>query len=471
MNIEHEKILFTRRVPDCYSLFRRRRKIAIFVVSTFVGFLGPISGNIYMPLIPKTAEAFDVSVACINATVSVFMVVFAVMPLLWASLSDSFGRRPVTLVALIIFVFANTLLAAIPAHIAALFVLRVFQAIGGSTMSVGIGMIGDIIEPSKRGQFISYYMLGPQSGPIIGPILGIVGAETNWRWNFGILAIFGVVGFVAAIFLLPETLRCLVGKGNDAKSLLAWKGGAKIEASEFPKPPSPHVKSYWKLVTFKPVMLCSLTGGFVFMSFYTFIVSFSNILKQRYGLSDMKVCLSYICPGVSLVLGSLFFGRLSDYVRQKKDPSIPEKRFRLQILGVLLHAAGILAYGWIVQGRVHIAAVFVMASLTAFGASGVLITNTTYLSESSKTQIASLVALGNFMRNIGATIAAGVVNPIAIRIGYGWTFTISMGITLVAGCFTWLIVKNGQKWRAEKQFLELGKEKSSTEAPSSTNDV
>ena len=45
---------------------------------TAAGFFGPLSGAIYLPVLPILEDAFSVSASVINATVSVFMVVFAI---------------------------------------------------------------------------------------------------------------------------------------------------------------------------------------------------------------------------------------------------------------------------------------------------------------------------------------------------------------------------------------------------------
>lgn len=60
-----------------YSAFRSNRRVMILGIVTAAGFLGPLSGGIYLPVLPDLERDFNVSSTVMNATVSVFMVVFA----------------------------------------------------------------------------------------------------------------------------------------------------------------------------------------------------------------------------------------------------------------------------------------------------------------------------------------------------------------------------------------------------------
>lgn len=113
-------------------------------------------------------------------------------PLFWASQADYAGRKPLYIISLLVYIAANILLAALPANLAALFILRIVQGFGAaSVLSLGAGTVADIIEPKKRASAMSMVLLGPQLGPVLGPLLG--GALTggaNWRWTFWFLGVW-----------------------------------------------------------------------------------------------------------------------------------------------------------------------------------------------------------------------------------------------------------------------------------------
>lgn len=63
--------------PPAYTAFTTGRKRFILLTVTIAGFFGPLAGNIYLPALPVLTREFHVSITAINATVSVFMLVFA----------------------------------------------------------------------------------------------------------------------------------------------------------------------------------------------------------------------------------------------------------------------------------------------------------------------------------------------------------------------------------------------------------
>ncbi|KAK6459978.1 major facilitator superfamily domain-containing protein [Scheffersomyces coipomensis] len=452
-----------------YSVIPRKRKFFILALVTLAGLLGPISGNIYIPLLPLLQDVFHVSATTINGTVSVFMITFAFAPLLWASWADFGGRKILYSVSLVFFILANILLAVVPANIGALYVLRIVQAFGASSViSLGAGTVADLFSPKDRGKAISIFMIGPQIGPIIGPVLSSIGAKGQWRWIFGFLAIFGFVVYLVLLFFLPETLRYLVGDGecygNGSWFVVPKLKQEKLvpESERFPKPPRPSIKLIWKLLNYKPVLLCSINGGLLFAAFYAMSISFSRVLKEKYHFSELHVSLSYICPGISLIGGSLLGGWSSDRLCQmlkKKDADtyIPEKRFSLQIVGLIISMAGMVGYGWCIEKQVHVVAVFVFAFLSGFGMTWVFVSNTTYLTECTTGSPATNVAIGNLMRNVAAAISSVIIDKLIKSMGYGWCFT-GLAFTYLVGIgFVIILLKYGSKWRHEYSLPRTSK--------------
>lgn len=456
-----DPVAVSESVPKYTAFTPNRVKFILFLV-TIAGFLGPVSGNIYIPILPQLQAAFKVSATTINATVSVFMAVFALAPLFWASWADFGGRKTLYLVSLIIYIVANILLAAVPANIGALFFLRILQAFGvSSVMSVGAGTVADVVEPKNRAKAISYFMLGPQLGPILGPILSLISSNGDWRWIFGFLAILGAIVFFLILFCLPETLRYLVGDGqiySQGYFVIPRLVQKKVieESPKFPRPPKPSFKTYWNVVSYFPVLLCSMMGGLLFSSFYAQSITFSRVLQNQYHFTSLQASLSYICPGISLVCGSLSGGRISDNLRQylkKKNPDsyLPESRLSLQAFGIALSMAGILGYGWCVDHKVHVVAVFVFTFLIGFGMTWVFVSNTTYLTECSAGQPATYVAVGNLMRNAAAAISSAIIERLIKKMGFGWCFTGLAIVDLLCVGLTILILCRGEAWRRKRE--------------------
>lgn len=446
-----------------YTAFTSRRKWFAIIIVSITGFLGPLTGNIYIPILPQLQQVFNTSETAINATVSVFMAIMAIAPLLWASWADFGGRKTLYLTSLLLFILANILLVAVPANIGALFVLRIVQAIGASSvMSVGAGTIADLVPPKERARAISYFMMGPQLGPILGPILSVIASGGHWRWIFGFLAIVGSLVYLVILFFLPETLRCLVGNGSRVPMngwfvqphLIQRRIITEEEACNYPKPPKPSLKGYWSILKYKPVLLCSFNSGLLFAGFYGMSVTFARRLHDDYGFSHLEQSFAYVCPGVSLITGSLIGGRLSDHLRQRmkrKHPEryTPEHRFSLQLVGLAISMCGLLGYGWCIDKHVHVVAVFVFTFLGGFGMTWVFVVTTTYLTECSSGQAATNVAIGNFFRNACAAVSSVLISELTEKMGFGWCFTGLALLDIIGFAIVLLLMAKGPAWRLQ----------------------
>ncbi|KAI1315665.1 hypothetical protein EDD11_000558 [Mortierella claussenii] len=130
------------------------------------------------------------------------------MPVFWASLCDYYGRRPIYLVSMMIFILGS-LLAAISRNIWVFFVMRAIQAFGSSSvLSVGGGSLSDIFHSGERGSAFGLFYLGPLIAPMIGPIIGgVIADRAGWRSTMWLLLGTAVVAFLLVLFVLPETYR------------------------------------------------------------------------------------------------------------------------------------------------------------------------------------------------------------------------------------------------------------------------
>lgn len=440
-----------------YSAFPTQRRNLILLIVTLAGFLGPLSGNVYIPILPLMAETFKVSPTAINGTVSVFMAVFAVAPLMWASMADFGGRKNLYLISVFIFLIANVLIIVVSNSIVALYILRAVQAFGASSViSLGIGTFVDIVEPKNRGKAISIFMLGPQLGPIIGPLFSLSASGGKWKWTFGILIIIGGIVYIGILFLVPETLRYLVGNGEvykDSSWIVAPKLYQKriIDDPGFTKPPKPGIKVYLRLIKYPPVILCSINSALLFASFYALNVSYTTVLKDYYNYSELQQSLSYLCPGFSLICGSMMGGYMLDKFRGWKTAHssgfVPEDSFIIQTFGFLCALVGLCCYGWMISNHKPVASVFVFVFVSGFGMTWVFVTSNAYLSEAVKGQPATAIALANCLRNIAAAISSSIIHKLSILMGYGWCFTGLALLNIITISIVVLLFYKGRMWR------------------------
>ncbi|AGO14052.1 AaceriAGR195Wp [[Ashbya] aceris (nom. inval.)] len=462
-----------------YTAFSRLQRSVIFAVIIFIGFLGPMAGNIYIPALPILEQDFNVSTTTINTTVSVFMAVFSVGPLLWALHADFGGRKLLYVLSMGLNVIVNVLLAVTPAKIGALFVLRVLQAFASSSaLSLGAGTVSDITPPKNRGKAIAYFMLGPNAGPILAPIIAglILFDNDRWRWLFGFTSIMAGVGFLLVCIFLPETLRCIVGNGDvrwrlagfaegrfddymrQPKLLLMKNFGIQHPVSTspefrrlYPRPPKPSLKTYWEIVKEPNLTICSVSTALMFATYYGFSVTFAHYLKLDYGFSNLAIGACYACPGVALMTGSILGGHISDRFRRKWVAKNPDKTFpsynRLisQVFGICVSMAGCIGYGWGIQFHYHIAIVLFFSFLMALGMTWCSNSTMTYLTESNPKRAAGTIAVSNSFRNIAAAISSAIIFKLCNVMGVGWCFTGLGLIDLLSMLSVYYLIRNGRE--------------------------
>lgn len=85
----------------------------------------------------------------VNLTITVYMIFQGISPTFWGTISDSYGRRPVLLSTMLIYICACIGLALTPNY-AALMVFRMIQAFGSSSViAISAGVVGDIVESDR----------------------------------------------------------------------------------------------------------------------------------------------------------------------------------------------------------------------------------------------------------------------------------------------------------------------------------
>jgi DHA1 family bicyclomycin/chloramphenicol resistance-like MFS transporter len=120
--------------------------VLIALLSAFV----PLSTDLYLPALPTMSKSLQAPAEQINLTLSAFFVLYSVGVLVWGPLSDRYGRRPILLIGLAVYVLASGA-CSITTNVTALIAFRALQAVGGSAAgAVSTAVVKDIFSGRKR---------------------------------------------------------------------------------------------------------------------------------------------------------------------------------------------------------------------------------------------------------------------------------------------------------------------------------
>ncbi len=177
------------------------------VVITGLIALAPMSTDIAIPALPAIGRAFEATPGEVGMIVSLFALGVGVMQLVYGPLSDRWGRRPVLMAALTLYV-AATVGIVLATSIEMLIGLRLLQAAGACAGTVlGRAIVRDMFDRDRGGRVLGYVMTAMTLVPGVGPIVGgELLVAFGWRAVFGLILAIGLVISVAAWRLLPETL-------------------------------------------------------------------------------------------------------------------------------------------------------------------------------------------------------------------------------------------------------------------------
>ena len=168
----------------------------------------PLSIDMYLPALPVIAVDLHGTVGDIQLTLSSFMIAFGVGQIFYGPAGDRFGRRPVILSGIVIYI-GTTVGCAFAGEAGQLVLLRFLEGLAAcGSVVLARTMVRDLAEREQAARAMSLIMACSSLAPMVAPLIGSqVLVLWGWRAIFWVLAGIGVVGLVFAALRLPETLK------------------------------------------------------------------------------------------------------------------------------------------------------------------------------------------------------------------------------------------------------------------------
>ncbi|RKP36588.1 major facilitator superfamily domain-containing protein, partial [Dimargaris cristalligena] len=423
-----------------YTVFSTRQKKFIVLLLSTAGLVAPLSSTMYLPALNTIQTEMNTTSVMLKLTISLYMVGMGIAPMVWGTLSDTVGRRPIYIISFVIYILA-CVGCALSNGIGMLLAMRLIQSLGSSSViAVGAGSLCDLFEAKRRGRALGFFFVGALIGPIIGPTIGgYVSQYLDWRWTFWILAILGGVVLVLIVIFLPETHRGVVAAKYDVR----MENVTPPSKSWAFNPLLPLYYLKYPYVTLTIINISLAYGGLYAMS-----TSMPASFARVYNLSTSNVGLTYIASGVGNIIGSVAGGNFADFMMHRfrdrmeraqvaaephEDGDAPtitiadvpkEQRLTGGVYFCWLMPTCLLIFGWLINKHEPLAAVLVVQFFFGLGMTFIFSAYSTYLVDIFTGRSATITALNNSTRSIWAAVCSVIEDPIETGIGPGWTFTL-----------------------------------------------
>ena len=171
-----------------------------------ISLVGPMVIHLYFPVIPVVKSALRLTDAEAQLSFSVALFFMAFATLVYGALSDRYGRRPLLLSGLSIFLFGSVL-TFLANSIAMMVLGRALQAIGAACgVTLVRAIASDVYGPGRLVKAIAYLTMFYTLGPMVSPMVGGFLIDTlGWRSVFGFAVLVGSIILAGAFFAIPET--------------------------------------------------------------------------------------------------------------------------------------------------------------------------------------------------------------------------------------------------------------------------
>jgi DHA1 family bicyclomycin/chloramphenicol resistance-like MFS transporter len=267
------------------------RRIVYIVLLGALTALGPFTVDLYLPAFPVLQADFQTTATMIQLTLTGTMLGFGLGQLIVGPLSDKVGRRIPLLSVTALHVMAS-IAAALAPSLFALGLARVFMGMGAAAGGVvAMAIVRDLFGGRRLVVMLSRLALvsgvAPVAAPLIGSALLIV---MPWRGIFVVLAAYGFVMLICALFLVPETLPKARRADRESTTVL---------------------QRYKSVLSDRVFIGVLIIGGMTFSGLFSYLSSSSFLFQSTFGFDAQQYGLLFAVNSLGVVLGVQAAARLA----------------------------------------------------------------------------------------------------------------------------------------------------------------
>ncbi|KAA8571080.1 hypothetical protein EYC84_000435 [Monilinia fructicola] len=451
---------------DPYN-WSNRKKVINLVLVAIHACMSTFTAAAIIPAYANIAEDLGVSLQRVTYLTSLQIAILGGAPLLWKPLSNTFGRRPLFLISLIVSLIGNIGCAKSSTY-ATMAVCRAIVAFFICPAgAIGSAVVTESFFKKDRARYMGIWTLMVTIGVPFSPfVMGFVAVHAGWRWIYWILAIINGVQFTAYLFLGPETRYLRHGTQHPRSSF-------REEYLTFHRiDPSP-LRTYdfvhpLTLITKPCIAIPTLAYAMTFLfGSVLMTVELPQLFGEKFAFNAQQLGYQFLALIIGSVIGEQLGGALSDFwmnrrTRQTGRPPAPEHRLWLSYAGFILTIVGAVVFlvrteqaqdmHWNITPVIGIA-------LAGVGNQMVTTVLVTYAVDSHLEESASIGVFVTLVRQLWGFVGPFWFPSMFTNLGLSTSAAVVAGLVIGVSILPTLIVQlKGRRWRPAKAGDILGRQ-------------
>ncbi|KAL1891042.1 Synaptic vesicle transporter SVOP [Sporothrix stenoceras] len=463
----YKLVAFEPNDPENPKNWSKAMKWYCTLVVSITCFVVAFASSVITADIIGVEKSFGVSEEVVLLSVSLFVIGFGVGPLVFAPLSEIYGRRIVyatTLLVAVVFIIP----CAVSKNIGTLLVCRFIDGIAFSApMTLVGGTLADLWKNEERGVPMATFSAAPFIGPAIGPLVGgYLSDAKGWRWLYWIqLILAGAVWFMIT-FTVPETYAPTILKKRAAKLRKSTGEPDHVTEQELDTRP---LTERLRIFLFRPlqllfgeliVFLLSLYMSVLYGLLYMFFVAYPIIYQKGKGYSAGKTGLMFIPVAVGVLLSaacSPFVNKHYLTLVHKYNGKPPaETRLIPMMLSCWFIPIGLFIFAWTSYTDLSWAGPAMGGFPVGFGFIFLYNSANNYLVDSYQHQAASALAAKTCIRSFWGAGVVLFTSQMYDRLGDQWASSLLAFISLACCAIPFLFWIYGARIRKHSKYAYGG---------------
>ncbi|KAI7487631.1 MFS general substrate transporter [Hortaea werneckii] len=444
-------VTFSKHDPDNPREWPKWKKWYITCFASFLNVITCFCAGGYSSAQGSIEEVFGVSGEVATLGLSMYILGFAIGPMMLAPLSEYFGRSPVYIGSwFILFIFQIPL--ALAPNIGTVIVCRLIQGFGGSAPLTNTGgTVSDVWERNSSGNAMMIYGVSSTFGPPFALILsGWIVLQTNWHWLFWVFMIVTGSLLVLMIVSLPETRHSIIleRKAKRVRKTLAKEGVSTDTLQNISDAHSKGEKRslhslfavnltrpirflFTEPITMGAAAYNGLIYGIVYLLNEAFPLVFGN--GHNFDIAEWGCSFAGLCVGV--IIAACFYPLQERYylrrVSANDGKGVPEARMWQARFGAFLLPISLFWFAWTSFPSVPWIVPIIASSLFGAGIYVVILGVLNYVVDSYQTYSASALAGVILIRNLVGAGFPLFASQMYERLGNEWASTLLAFLSLL----------------------------------------